>query len=604
MSKFFKDFSLDSPLGESHRSLVESISGQLPPSFAERWVLDACIGKGGAAIAFLASARNPLNGSSPPVVVRYLQKRNPDSIRAALDTRRQGPRHPQFAFPESDLVQGPSGAWFHAMSYIPGPTLASVFSKDPSSDDFNRLLTCAYDLALKLTAVVAWLESYEIVHRDLKPSNLAQMPEGELGVFDFDLARPRGFARQDDKVNGTPRYIAPELLQERFELDHRGDLYSAGVSVLERLHLLSIFGLVRASVDGILKDKVSGVASTDSIDCQARLRRAVSSDVDESLRDMARRLGDWLVAVLRHQPDSRPFPAEARSILTNEGNIVHCHGPVDSSQKHPVLGQDFACEGVTMKILEGHERDGSHWWDVDVRLPDGAADTSRMVLRRFDRSLKEHQLFPAEFCNSYIPISLPFFGGDTWRVATPESVGDYKLWLPSPGVSLAKDLPYQTGEVSLIEYHDRCMRALADTLKRLSVQCFWFAGLRWEDLTTHGGINMFRPGVSMRMAADVEDALSLNLFVLAKAITVGFAPPNERGFLTGISNYDFVTSEQKFLRHYSRYPLVVPVIRRLFAFLKRVHSIGMEPLAYDWSEFWDIYDRAELERTFDLLGTS
>lgn len=596
LNNLFLDF--DCEEGERQSRLVELASRQLPPAIAERWVLDTCLGKGGAAFAFFASERGSLNGSSPPVVVRYLHKANPASVQEGLDARCQGPRHSQFAFPESDLVQGPSGVWFHAMSYIPGKTLFSLFRGD-LSNDYNRLLQRAYTLALDLTDAVAWLERHGIVHRDLKPSNLTEMPTGELGVFDFDLARPHGFIPLVNAFRGTPRYAAPELLEGHLPLDSRCDLYSVGVSVLERLRLLPVLGLARHDHRALLQDKLAGVTSTDSLDRQFFLRRVLSSDVDESLRDTARRLGDWLVAVLRHQPDSRPFPAEANDILTSDGSAVHYYGPVDTSQKHPVLGEHFECEGMKMKILKEHESDGSHWWDV--QLEHGVFKDLPMVLRRFNRSLEEGQLFPAEFRVLHLPIFLPFFGGGTCRITTPEGVGDYKLWFPAPGISLARDRLYQTGEVSLLAHHDRCMRTLADTLKCLSQQRISFDGLRWEDLTTRGGINVFRPGVSMRVADDVEDALLCNLFFLAKAIAVGFCPPEERGLLMGIKDYDFVTSEQKFLHHYSGHPEAVTVIRRLFGFLKRVHSIGWESFIHDWQEFWDSHDRAELERTFDLL---
>lgn len=591
---------------DGQRRLVELASRQLPPDFAERWVLDACLGKGGAAFAFLASARGSLNGSSSPVVVRYLHKanpeENPDGVQEGLATRRKGPRHPQFAFPESDLVQGPSGVWFHAMSYIPGETLFSLFRGD-SSNDHDLLLQHAHALALGLTDAVVWLKGHGIVHRDLKPSNLTEMPTGELGVFDFDLARPYGFIPPTDAFRGTPRYAAPELLRGHFSLDSRCDLYSAGVSILERLRLLDILALDRRNAHAILQDKLAGITSTDSFGQQARLRHAVSSDVDESLQAMARQLGNWLVAVLRHQPDFRPSPAEAKSILTRDGSVVHYYGPVDSSQKHPVLGEPFECEGRGMTILAEHELDGSHWWDV--QLKHGFFKDSPVVLSRFDRSLKVDQLFPPglrspSFSFSF-PLSSPLFTEGTWSIATPEGVGHYKLWLPAPGVSLAKDEIYQTPEPHLLMHHDRCMRALADTLKRLSDQRISFDGLRWEDLTTRGGINIFRAGVSVCVMDDVEDALASNLFLLAQAIIIGFCPPEERGLLMGLKDYNFVTSEQKFLDRYSRYPGAVTVIRRLFGFLKRVHSIRMEPLEHRWSKFWDINDREELERTFDLL---
>jgi eukaryotic-like serine/threonine-protein kinase len=75
-----------------------------------------------------------------------------------------------------------------------------------------------------------------IVHRDLKPENLWLVPEDgrdRLKILDFGIAKlvdlPGGAERtQAGLVMGTPQFLSPEQAVGA-EVDHRADLYSAGI---------------------------------------------------------------------------------------------------------------------------------------------------------------------------------------------------------------------------------------------------------------------------------------------------------------------------------------------------------------------------------------
>jgi serine/threonine protein kinase/WD40 repeat protein len=81
-----------------------------------------------------------------------------------------------------------------------------------------------------------------IVHRDIKPSNLLLDARGTVWVTDFGLAKAadqQNLTHTGD-ILGTLRYMPPEAFEGKS--DHRGDIYSAGLTLYELLALRPAFG--------------------------------------------------------------------------------------------------------------------------------------------------------------------------------------------------------------------------------------------------------------------------------------------------------------------------------------------------------------------------
>src|ERR1017187_7529742 len=95
----------------------------------------------------------------------------------------------------------------------------------------------ALDITRQLLEALACIHQQSFVHCDITPGNILVGPDGFCKLADFSLARPLGPARipESGAVVGNPRYISPEQVKGERDLDHRSDLYSAGVVLYEML---------------------------------------------------------------------------------------------------------------------------------------------------------------------------------------------------------------------------------------------------------------------------------------------------------------------------------------------------------------------------------
>ncbi len=124
----------------------------------------------------------------------------------------------------------PDGRVFMVMGYYEGETLDRALARGPLPA--RRALEYVAQLADGLAAAHA----RGIVHRDLKPSNLMLTLDGTIKILDFGLARVaegEGLTQTGTSL-GTPSYMSPEQVRDS-HVDHRADLWSAGVVLFELL---------------------------------------------------------------------------------------------------------------------------------------------------------------------------------------------------------------------------------------------------------------------------------------------------------------------------------------------------------------------------------
>jgi serine/threonine protein kinase len=147
-----------------------------------------------------------------------------------------------------DLGRTSDGLLFMAMEYLDGESLASILSRTPKLP-----IPLAIHLMNQVLGGLAAAHKHGIVHRDLKPDNIFVLRSEErpnfVKIVDFGiskiLAPPQGAnpsvtakvaGTMVGSVLGTPLYMSPEqAIGQVASIDHRSDIYSAGVVLYEML---------------------------------------------------------------------------------------------------------------------------------------------------------------------------------------------------------------------------------------------------------------------------------------------------------------------------------------------------------------------------------
>jgi len=106
--------------------------------------------------------------------------------------------------------------------------------------DEKRSLRNRIDIFLRVCDAIDYAHSRGVIHCDLKLENIMIGKHRETYVTDWGIAHYLKDAKHLEKVNGTPGYIAPEMLIEK-RADERSDIYSLGLILFELVALTPAF---------------------------------------------------------------------------------------------------------------------------------------------------------------------------------------------------------------------------------------------------------------------------------------------------------------------------------------------------------------------------
>lgn len=220
--------------------------GLLPPGAVLRgsYVIEDVIGEGGMGVVYRCHHKSLGTRYALKVLDPKLARMDVLRRRFLAEARIQAEVvHPHIVHVmdviDSDKDGGIPGILAIVMEYVDGDALDRILERSTLS------VFDAVSSTLVILDAIGFAHHKGIIHRDLKPSNIMvsraesrEMLYRGVKVMDFGIAK---LLREDEQRTvtgakmGTPRYMAPEQIENARDVDERTDLYAIGLTLYELL---------------------------------------------------------------------------------------------------------------------------------------------------------------------------------------------------------------------------------------------------------------------------------------------------------------------------------------------------------------------------------
>jgi serine/threonine protein kinase len=282
-----------------------------------KYLLVGEIAVGGMAEVFLAVHKG-VEGFIKVVVIKRVLPHltsNLDFVRMFIDEARLAARleHPNivrtYEFGEVD------GQYFTAMEYLPGEDLGKTL-KNLAISKQRMPIHVAAGIAAQLCAGLYFAHHFtdidghplNLVHRDINPANVIITYGGEVKIIDFGVAKANTNVQTlTGTIKGKVSYMPPEQVLGR-EVDHRADIFSAGVVLWEMLtgrplflrnsEAATLYAIMNAPIHAPSRFRPEVPPQLDKIVAGALARRP--ADRFDSAEEMANELDDFLISAPRY----------------------------------------------------------------------------------------------------------------------------------------------------------------------------------------------------------------------------------------------------------------------------------------------------------------
>ncbi|MEM8911631.1 MAG: WD40 repeat domain-containing serine/threonine-protein kinase [Planctomycetota bacterium] len=235
------------------------------------------------------------------------------------------------------------------------------------------------ELGRQVASGLGYAHQNGIIHRDIKPANLMLDMAGNAWIADFGLAKTdNDELTRTGQIVGTLRFIAPERFQN--QCDHRGDIYSLGISLYE---MLTLSPALDASDQAGLFRQIQNEDPPSLLGLNQGIPRDLATIVHKSIaKDPNRRyqsselMADDLVRFL----EGRPIQARP---------VSHLEKLVIWSRRNPLV----ACMAALLIVALLSAAMGSSWAAIQfremARVQTGLANDARRATIQADRSRVE-----------------------------------------------------------------------------------------------------------------------------------------------------------------------------------------------------------------------
>ena len=189
----------------------------------------------------------------------------------------------------------------------------------PSAKSSAKHFRWAARIGANIADALAHAHQSDILHRDIKPSNLILDRKGVVWITDFGLAKDNSSSElnltKTGDVIGTPRYLAPESLEGKY--DQRSEVYCLGLTLYELATLQPAYQI------GTTAEVIRAIATSSPtsprkvnpkipIDLSTIIDKAIARDPDSRYQTAESMRADLLAFV-----EDRPIKARPPSTLEN-----------------------------------------------------------------------------------------------------------------------------------------------------------------------------------------------------------------------------------------------------------------------------------------------
>lgn len=160
---------------------------------------------------------NPILSANAQVRERF---RNEAKLMASLD-------HPNIT-KAIDFDEQPNQLSI-VMEYLNGEDLNNKIKRNGPLKEVEMI-----DIFSQILSAFQYAHEKGVMHRDIKPSNIFVLPNGQVKILDFGIAKLFGQVNDMTQTGtqlGTPVYMSPEQVKADKSIDRRSDIYSLGITM-------------------------------------------------------------------------------------------------------------------------------------------------------------------------------------------------------------------------------------------------------------------------------------------------------------------------------------------------------------------------------------
>jgi len=367
------------------------------PAQLGRYQIVSRIGKGGMAHVYHARLQS-LGGFERDVAVKVLLPElsaEPDFVDMLLDEARLAGAicHPCVVQVLDVGREGEDELFYIVMEYIDGPDLRSrlrevVDHRLPPAAALYVIGELLRGLGAVHSAVGVDGKPQNIIHRDVSPANVLIDKQGQVRIGDFGIAHAsvRLTRTRNGAIKGKLRYMAPEQTSQK-PVDHRADLYAAGVVLCELL-------LGPAECEPRRDSELGRTFSWPRVklrrpdlmprDVSAILDKALTESSADRYLDAAAFRRDVVSALHRLHPGFGPEELVQTFAVLDKARVVAAaggsDGPTDPhhTEKHPLVTPPNGLPVVVPPSLGGEDEANT----LTYARPPGRESEAALTVRR------------------------------------------------------------------------------------------------------------------------------------------------------------------------------------------------------------------------------